>query len=106
MDSVARIKRQRFWLLIGSGVAIALGLAGLRQMGEGEPQPVGLYVIYWVAATLLVGLIILLGYNQAIVFASLMQVLGRLSEVAGQKTGFDLVMVELQIPWNQLSACA
>ena len=65
-------------------------------MGLGEPQPVGLYVTYWVAAILLGSLIILLGYNQAIVFASRMEVLGRLSEVSGQETGSDVVMVELQ----------
>jgi hypothetical protein len=65
-------------------------------MGLGEPQPAGLYVTYWVAAILLGSLIILLDYNQAIVFASRMQVLSRLSEVAGQETGSDLVMVELQ----------
>jgi hypothetical protein len=74
MDSVARIKRQRPWLLMGSTVAIALGLAGLRLMGLGVPQTVGLYVIYWMAGTLLVSLIILVGHNQAIAFASRMQV--------------------------------
>jgi len=63
MDSVARIKRQRPWLLMGSTVAIALGLAGLRLMGLGVPQTVGLYVIYWMAGTLLVSLIILVGHS-------------------------------------------
>ena len=96
MDSVSRLKRQRPWLLIGSWVVIALALAAFRFLGLGEPQPVGLYVIYWTAAALLAGLIILLGYAQAIAYASRLRSLGNMADVAGRTAEAEEVVDEFQ----------
>lgn len=96
MDNVARLKRQRPWLLIGSGVVIGLALAAFHFMRLGEPQPVGLYVIYWTTATLLAGLIILLGYAQAVTYAARLQILGELADVAGQSPESDQAIGEFQ----------
>lgn len=92
MDSVARLKRQRPWLLIGSGVVIGLALVAFHFLRLGEPQPVGLYVIYWTAATLLAGLIILLGYAQAITYAIRLQTLAELADLAGPSPEADQVV--------------
>ena len=96
MDSVARLKRQRPWLLTGSGVAIAFALAAFHFLGLGEPQPVGLYVIYWTAANLMAGIIILLGYAQAISYATRLQIIGALADLAGPSPDADQVIRELQ----------
>jgi signal transduction histidine kinase len=70
MDDVAKLKRQRSWLLITSGIAIAAVMGLLRLTPAGAPLPAGLYLMYWLAAVSLVGAAIFIAYAQAIGMAA------------------------------------
>ena len=69
MDSVARLKRQRPWILLGAALTVAAALAGSRLLVAGEPPPIGLYVAYWALGTAFAGATIWLAYYQAVATA-------------------------------------
>lgn len=66
MVSVARLKRQRPWILLVAAVSVAAALAGSRLFIAGELPPIGLYVAYWVLGTSFAGATIWLAYYQAV----------------------------------------
>ena len=66
MNDVARLRSQRAWVFIGTGVLIAAAVALSRLFTTDDPPPIGLYIIVWGAAQAAAGLTIFVGYGQAI----------------------------------------